>query len=93
MSSTSTAPAAHHTGFLFPEPVFYKLRHLREQIKVMEYLNAACAGDEDLESTMAIPRWHAGFEALERQVGHVLSRARWVSVPPKQNADEKEHGT
>lgn len=87
MRSTSPAPTAHHTGFLFPEPAFYELRQLREQIKLMGYLSAACAGDEDHEPAMAIHRWHAGFEALERQIGQILGRARWVSLKQAQDAD------
>lgn len=88
MNSTSPAPTAHQTGFLFPEPAFYQLRQLREQLKLMGYLSAACAGDETREPTMAIHRWYAGFEALEQQVGHILSRARWVSLQQKKSGNK-----
>lgn len=80
MSSTSPLPAARRTGFLFSEPVFYELRQLRNQLKLISYLSAACAGDETHEPTLAIHHWYAGFDSPERQVGQIMSRAEWVAV-------------
>nr|WP_295379111.1 hypothetical protein [Pseudoxanthomonas sp.] len=80
MSSTSPSPAARRTGFLFSESAFYELRQLRNHLKLMGYLSAACAGDETHEPTMAIHHWYAGFDSLERQVGQLMSRAEWISV-------------
>ena len=53
----------------------------------MSSLSAACIGDEHNEPTMAIHRWYASFESMQRQVDSIMSRSEWISVTPAKSGD------
>ena len=48
----------------------------------MGCLSAACGGDEHNESTMAIHRWYASFENMERQVDRIMNQSEWRRPSP-----------
>ncbi len=87
MSSDSPATAMPRTGYFFSEAAIYELKQLRNQLNLMGCLSAACGGDEHNEPTMAIHRWYASFENMERQVDRIMTQSEWISVSPAQPDD------
>ncbi|UBB25653.1 hypothetical protein LAG73_00765 [Pseudoxanthomonas japonensis] len=87
MSSESATPALPRTGYFFSEAAIYELKQLRNQLNLMGCLSAACGGDEHNEPTMAIHRWYASFENMERQVDRIMGQSEWISVAPVQPGD------
>lgn len=90
MSSDAPATPLPRTGYFFSEAAIYELKQLRNQLNLMSCLSAACGGDEDNEPTMAIHRWYASFENMERQVDRIMSQSEWISVRPPGAGDGSE---
>ncbi|WP_203322809.1 XAC0095 family protein [Pseudoxanthomonas beigongshangi] len=90
MSSDAPATPLPRTGYFFSEAAIYELKQLRNQLNLMSCLSAACGGDEDNEPTMAIHRWYASFENMERQVDRIMSQSEWISVRAPEAGDGSE---